>query len=53
MIIAIKSLLGFVGDLSHLSIDRMLFGTVSILSIVGMMIGNKIQHTIDDQLLKQ
>jgi uncharacterized membrane protein YfcA len=31
----------------------MFFGIVSILSIVGMIIGNKIQHTIDDHLLKQ
>ncbi len=52
-IIAAKSLLGFLGDLSVISIDWKLLLGFSGLAVSGIFIGNKLSHKIDGSKLKK
>lgn len=52
-IIAIQSLLGFVGDLSRgINIDWSLLVTVATFAVVGIVVGSKFAHKIKEQKLK-
>jgi uncharacterized protein len=53
LIIAAKSLFGFMGDLSHYQFDWTLLGSVSALAIIGIFAGNKLSNHIDGQKLKK
>ncbi|MBU6340946.1 MAG: sulfite exporter TauE/SafE family protein [Bacteroidetes bacterium] len=53
LIIAAKSLFGFLGDLSHLELNWSLLGTVSALAITGIFIGNRLSRQIDGEKLKK
>jgi len=52
LIIATKSLIGFVGDLSHLEIDWIFLLKISSLAIVGIFIGTHYNKKVDAQKLK-
>ena len=52
-IIAAKSLLGFLGDLSVISIDWKLLLWVTALAVAGIFIGNQLSHKIDGAKLKK
>ena len=52
LVISIKSLLWFIGDISHLTIDWRFFSIISIISILWMLLWNYIQHFIDDKKIK-
>jgi len=53
LIIAAKSLIGFTGDLGHTVMDWKLLGTVTLLAIIGIFIGNGLSHKIDGDKLKK
>jgi len=53
VIIAAKSLFGFVGDLSVIEIDWKLLLGFTTLAVVGIFIGNKLSHKIDGSKLKK
>lgn len=53
MIIAAKSLIGFLGDLGHFEMNWILLGTVSSIAIVGIFVGNYLSHKIDGNQLKK
>lgn len=53
LIIAAKSLIGFTGDLSNLSIDWKLLITISTISTIGIFIGNKLTPYISGQKLQK
>ncbi len=53
MIISIKSLLWFIGDVTHIPIEIGLFIITTIISVLGMFIGNKIQYLVNDAMLKK
>jgi hypothetical protein len=53
LIIAAKSLFGFVGDLSQYRLDWLLLGSVTALAIVGIFIGNRLSHNVDSDGLKK
>lgn len=53
MIIAIKSLLGFIGDVQNLSIDWAFLLPFTLLSIVGIFIGIYLNQWIDGRKLKK
>jgi len=53
MIIAMKSLIGFLGDLSHTAMDWKLLISVTALAIIGIFIGNGLSRKIDAQKLKK
>lgn len=52
LIIGMKSLLGFTGDLGHLAIDWTLLLTVTALAVAGIFIGNSLNHRISGEKLK-
>ncbi len=53
MIIALQSLLGFVGDVFRgLLVNWSLLGTVSTFAIIGILIGSAVAHKIKEQKLK-
>lgn len=52
LVISIKSLLWFMGDISHLTIDWTFFSIISIISTVWMLLWNHIQRFIDDKKIK-
>lgn len=52
-IIAAKSLLGFLGDLSIISIDWKLLLSFTALAVAGIFIGNQLSHKIDGTKLKK
>jgi uncharacterized membrane protein YfcA len=52
MIIAIKSLLGFTGDIGVLAIDWKFLGILSIISITGIFVGNYIAKYVRSETLK-
>jgi len=53
MIIAIKSILGFVGDIqAGLHIDWFLLSEITVLSIVGALIGERLSRKVDGDKLK-
>jgi uncharacterized membrane protein YfcA len=53
VIIAAKSLFGFLGDLSHSVLDWALLGTVTVLATVGILLGNRLSRQVDGQMLKK
>lgn len=53
LIIAAKSLFGFMGDLSQYHLDWLLLGSVTILAIAGIFIGNRLSRNIDGNKLKR
>lgn len=53
LIIAAKSLFGFLGDLGHQEMDWPLLGSVTGLAIVGILIGNRLSRNIDGEKLKK
>lgn len=53
LIIAAKSLMGFIGDLSHYSMDWILLVTISSLAIGGIFIGTWLSTIIPSDQLKK
>lgn len=53
LIIAIKSLIGFIGDVLHYQIDWQLLLIFTGLSIVGIFAGNALSHKINGDKLKK
>jgi uncharacterized membrane protein YfcA len=53
LIIAAKSLFGFLGDLGHRAMDWPLLMSVTGLAIVGILIGNRLSRNIDGEKLKK
>jgi len=53
LIIAAKSLFGFLGDISHYHLDWILLGSVTSLAIAGIFIGNRLSRNIDGDKLKK
>jgi hypothetical protein len=53
LIIAIKSLIGFIGDVQNLEIDWQFIGTFSALSIVGIFLGIWLNKFIDGKKLEK
>lgn len=53
LIIAAKSLIGFLGDLGHQVIDWQLLGVVTALAIGGIFLGNWLSHKIHGDQLKK
>lgn len=53
LIIAAKSLIGFLGDLSHYTMDWKLLITVTLLAVAGIFAGNRISHRIPGEKLKK
>jgi len=53
LIIAAKSLFGFMGDLSHYHLDWMLLASVTALAIGGIFVGNRFSRSVDGEKLKK
>jgi uncharacterized membrane protein YfcA len=53
LIITINSLFGFIGDVQNIVIDWKFLLSFTGFSIIGIFIGLKIQHLIDEKLLKK
>jgi uncharacterized membrane protein YfcA len=53
LIIAMKSLIGFLGDLSHTSMDWKLLLIVTALAVTGIFVGNMFSRKIDAKKLKK
>lgn len=53
MIIAIKSLIGFVGDVQNMAIDWSFLLLFTLLSVVGIFLGIYLNHWIDGRKLKK
>ncbi|MFZ4634393.1 MAG: sulfite exporter TauE/SafE family protein [Saprospiraceae bacterium] len=53
LIIAAKSLFGFMGDLSHYYLDWILLGSITALAVAGIFIGNVLSRRIDGDKLKK
>lgn len=53
LIIAMKSLLGFLGDLSHTVMDWKLLLTVTGLAILGLLLGNSFNKKVNAKTLKK
>jgi uncharacterized membrane protein YfcA len=53
LIIAAKSLFGFLGDVSQYELDWTLLGTVTALAIGGIFLGNRLSRSIDGDKLKK
>lgn len=53
LIIAIKSLIGFLGDAQNLEIDWLFLGSFTFLSIVGIFVGIYLNQFIDGKKLKK
>jgi uncharacterized membrane protein YfcA len=53
LIIAMNSLIGFIGDIGVYTIDWRLLGTVSALAIAGIMIGARLGRNINGSKLKK
>lgn len=53
LIIAAKSLFGFMGDLSHYHLNWMLLGSVTALAIAGIFVGNRMSRRVDGEKLKK
>ena len=52
LIIATKSLLGFLGDVANYQIDWMFLGTFSVLAVVGIFIGGWLSNYVSGKKLK-
>ena len=53
VIISIKSLVGFSGDLLHVAVDWKFLITIILLSTLGIIIGNFLNKTMDGAKLKK
>jgi uncharacterized membrane protein YfcA len=53
LIITINSLIGFTGDIQNIQIDWTFLLSFTAVSVVGIFIGLKIQHLINEKLLKK
>lgn len=53
LIIAVKSLIGFTGDLGHFEMNWTLLSIVSAIAVVGIFIGNYLSKKIDGNKLKK
>jgi uncharacterized membrane protein YfcA len=53
LIIAMKSLIGFLGDVGHYTMDWKLLAIVTILAIIGLFIGNSFNRKINAVTLKK
>jgi uncharacterized membrane protein YfcA len=53
LIIAAKSLIGFMGDLSHIQIKWSLLLDITVLAIIGILIGSRWSKKMDASLLKK
>ncbi len=53
LIIAVKSLIGFIGDVETMEIDWQFLMVISLLSIIGIFAGVKLNHLIDGKKLKK
>lgn len=53
LIIAAKSLMGFLGDLSHYQMDWKFLGIVTALAIGGIFLGNWLSHKVPGENLKK
>lgn len=53
LIIAAKSLFGFMGDLSHYRLDWWLLGSVTVLAIAGIFVGNRLSRQVDGDKLRK
>lgn len=53
LIIAVKSLVGFVGDILHYDIDWNMLMIFTAMSVVGIFIGNVLSHKISGDKLKK
>jgi uncharacterized protein len=53
LIIAAKSLFGFLGDLSHYAMDWALLASVTALATMGIFVGNRLSRRVDGNKLKQ
>jgi len=53
VIIALKSLIGFTGDLAHMKMDWTLLLIFTGLAVAGIFIGNQLSHGLDNQKLKK
>ncbi len=53
LIIAAKSLFGFLGDLDHFQLDWVLLSSVTALAIAGTFVGNRLSRNVDGDQLKK
>lgn len=53
LIIAAKSLFGFLGDINHYHFDWLLLGSVTALAIAGIFIGNRFSRNVDGVKLQK
>ena len=53
IIIALKSLIGFLGDIKHIPMDWMLILSFTALAVAGIFVGNNLSHGIDNIKLKK
>jgi len=53
LIIAAKSLFGFLGDLGHYQLDWVLLSSVTTLAIAGTFVGNRLSRKVDGDQLKK
>ena len=53
LIISLKSLIGFLGDLENLEINWLLLLSITGVSVVGIFIGNTLNHYVDGSHLKK
>jgi uncharacterized protein len=53
LIIAAKSLFGFMGDLSHYHLNWVLLASITSLAIAGIFIGNRMSRKVDGDQLKK
>ena len=53
LIIALNSLIGFVGDLGHFSLDWVFLGSISALAVAGITIGTLLSRKIKGEQLKK
>jgi len=53
LIIAAKSLFGFLGDVTHYHLDWLLLGVVTTLAIAGIFVGNRLSRKVDGVKLQK
>ncbi len=53
LIIAIKSLIGFIGDIENLAIDWIFLSLFTVLSIIGIFVGTMLSRYVDGKKLKK
>ena len=53
MIIAANSLIGFITDLSHYSIDWKFLTVISSVAILGVLIGSRLNKNVSSDILKK